>query len=213
MLTRLFTEQRHVVEAVGTGQQAIDIVEFAAGIDVVVLDIGLPDMSGLAVAKAIHEQSPRPGILMLTGQDTVADRVAGLDSGADDYLVKPFAFAELAARVRALGRRDQVGPPRSEAVLEVGPIRLDERTSRTTVGGRETQLSPREYALLECFLRHPGQVLTRDQLLEHAWPHAAAVTPNAVDAYVHYLRQKLGDAAALIVTVRGMGYRLEGDPG
>jgi DNA-binding response OmpR family regulator len=145
---------------------------------------------------------------MLTARDTVGDRVTGLDAGADDYLVKPFAFAELAARVRALGRRAAPGAHRPGPVLAAGPIVLDEATRTVTVGGAPVDLSPREHSLLECLLRHAGQALTRDQLLDHAWPYGVAVTPNAVDAYVHYLRQKLGPAGELIRTIRGVGYRL-----
>ena len=209
LLTRLLGEQRHVVEVAANGAEALELAELGSGIDVVILDIGLPDMSGLDVARAIRAKQLPVAILMLTARDTVADRVAGLDTGADDYLVKPFAFAELSARVRALGRRNQAAPHRSDTVLSNGPIRLDESTRAATVAGRPVELSPREYSLLECFLRHPGQVLSRDQLLDHAWPYGAAVTPNAVDAYVHYLREKLGEEARLLTTVRGHGYRLD----
>lgn len=210
LLTRLFREQLHVVEVAANGHEALEMSEMGHGLDVVILDIGLPDMSGLDVARAIRSRQLPVAILMLTARDTVADRVAGLDTGADDYLVKPFAFAELSARVRALGRRNQAGPHRPETTLAYGPIRLDEATRLATVAGRPVDLSPREYSLLECFLRHPGQVLSRDQLLDHAWPYGAAVTPNAVDAYVHYLREKLGNEARLLATVRGHGYRLDG---
>jgi two-component system response regulator MprA len=146
-------------------------------------------------------------ILMLTARDTVGDRVTGLDAGADDYLVKPFAYEELAARLRALGRRGAASR-RPEPKLAVGPIVLDETSRRVTLDGRSIDLSPREFSLLECLLRHPGQTLSRDQLLDQAWPFSVAVTPNAVDAYVHYLRDKLGSAGKLIETVRGVGYRL-----
>ena len=143
---------------------------------------------------------------MLTARDTVGDRVTGLDAGADDYLVKPFAFEELAARLRALGRRARrrrAGEPSSP------PGRSPREAAPRGHGQRPAvDLSPREFSLLECFLRHPGQVLTRDQLLDQAWPYGVAVTLNAVDAYVHYLRSKLGDAGSRIETVRGVGYRL-----
>ena len=210
LLRRLLTEERHVVDVAATGREALDLATGGGGLDVVVLDVGLPDMSGLDVARALRAAEVPVAILMLTARDTVADRVAGLDTGADDYLVKPFAFAELAARVRALGRRNAVAPARAESPLSLGPIRLDEATHQVFVDDRPVDLSPREFSLLECFLRHPGQTLSRDQLLDHAWPYGAAVTPNAVDAYVHYLRDKLGVAAELIVTVRGVGYRLGG---
>jgi two-component system OmpR family response regulator len=147
-------------------------------------------------------------ILILTARDAVHDRVNGLDAGADDYLVKPFAYAELSARLRALVRR---GPAigRDGRALRAGPIALDEIARRVTVGDREVALSPREFALLEALLRHPGQVLTRDQLLDHAWPLGMAVTLNSVDAYVSFLRRKLGpEAGPWIETVRGVGYRL-----
>jgi DNA-binding response OmpR family regulator len=145
---------------------------------------------------------------MLTARDAVGDRVAGLDAGADDYLVKPFAYEELLARLRALGRRP---PTRSTMRLTAGSIVLDESLRRVTVAGKEVQLSGREYSILECLLRRPGQVLSRDQLLDYAWPYGAALTPNTVEAYIHLLREKLGtDGAASIETVRGMGYRLRG---
>jgi two-component system, OmpR family, response regulator MprA len=147
-------------------------------------------------------------ILMLTARDTVGDRVAGLDAGADDYLVKPFAFEELSARLRALSRRGAPAGRRTAPKIVVGPITLDETARRVTVEGASVELSPREFSLLECLLRHPGQTLTRDQLLDQAWPFGVAVTPNAVDAYIHYLRDKLGSAGRFIQTVRGVGYRL-----
>src|SRR5512143_1491989 len=192
LLRRLLEEDRHVVETATTGHDGLEIAEAAAGIEVVILDIGLPDISGLEVARRIRAAGSEVAILMLTARDTIGDRVTGLDAGADDYLVKPFAYEELAARLRALGRRRESGPRRAEPVLAVGPIALDERTRRVTVDGKAVDLSPREFSLLECLLRHPGQTLSRDQLLDQAWPFSVAVTPNAVDAYVHYLREKLG---------------------
>jgi DNA-binding response OmpR family regulator len=211
ILKRLLEEERHVVEVAADGGEGLELAAGLNGIDVVILDIGLPDMSGLDVARQLRSQGVEAAILMLTARDTVGDRVSGLDAGADDYLVKPFAFAELSARIRALGRRAAPGQRRGEPRLRVGPITLDEARHQVTVDGREVELSPREYSLLECFLRHPGQALTRDQLMDHAWPFGVAVTPNAVDAYVHYLRDKLGDAGSLIRTIRGVGYRLGND--
>ena len=208
VLRRLLEDDRHVVEVAPDGETALELADATEGIETVILDIGLPDISGLDVAKRLRNGGRELSILMLTARDTVNDRVAGLDAGADDYLVKPFAYEELAARLRALARRAEPGPRRADPVLVVGPIALDERSRRVTVKGRSIDLSPREFSLLECFLRHPGQSLTRDQLLDQAWPFSVAVTPNAVDAYVHYLRTKLGEAGRWIETVRGVGYRL-----
>jgi DNA-binding response OmpR family regulator len=197
-----------VVDVAADGESGAEIAESTQGIDAVILDVGLPDMSGLDVARRIRRTNAELAILMLTARDTVGDRVNGLDAGADDYLVKPFAYEELAARLRALSRRATNGPRRAVAKLAVGPIVLDEAARRVTAAGRDVDLSPREFSLLECLLRHPGQTLTRDQLLDQAWPFSVAVTPNAVDAYVHYLRTKLGAAGSRIETVRGVGYRL-----
>lgn len=208
LLKRMLEEERHVVDVAATGEEGLEIALGPNGLDIIVLDIGLPDISGLDVARRIRKKGVDVAILMLTARDTVGDRVTGLDAGADDYLVKPFAFAELSARLRALGRRGSPGARRAEPILQVGSIAMDEASHRVTVDGGSVELSPREYSLLECFLRHPGQALTRDQLLDHAWPFGVAVTPNAVDAYVHYLRDKLGPAGDLIRTVRGVGYRL-----
>ena len=208
VLKRLLEEDRHVVEVANDGETGLEIAEGAPGIEAVILDIGLPDISGLEVARRLRLKRSELAILMLTARDTVGDRVTGLDLGADDYLVKPFAYEELAARLRALGRRSSSGPRRALPKLTVGPITLDETARRVTAGGRPVDLSQREFSLLECLLRHPGQTLTRDQLLDQAWPFSVAVTPNAVDAYVHYLRTKLGDVGHRIETVRGVGYRL-----
>jgi DNA-binding response OmpR family regulator len=203
----LLEDDRHVVDLAADGETGLDLAA-AEGIDAVILDIGLPDMSGIEVARRLRRRGTQTAILMLTARDTVSDRVTGLDAGADDYLVKPFAYEELSARLRALARRSEPGPRRAEPRIEVGPIALDEAARRVTVNERTVDLSPREFSLLECFLRHPGQTLTRDQLLDQAWPYSVAVTPNAVDAYVHYLRTKLGEAGSRVETIRGVGYRL-----
>ncbi|HEU4671893.1 MAG TPA: response regulator transcription factor [Candidatus Limnocylindrales bacterium] len=213
LLRRLLEADRHVVELAADGVTGLELAEGVPGLDAVVLDIGLPKLSGLEVARRVRAGGSRVPILMLTARDTVGDRVTGLDAGADDYLVKPFAYQELAARLRALARRASPRPERSGTRLAAGEIALDERLRLVTVGGRRIDLSPREFALLECLLRHPDQVLSRDQLLDLAWPAGVAVTPNAVDAYVHYLREKLGSAATRVETVRGVGYRLRASDG
>jgi DNA-binding response OmpR family regulator len=208
LLKRLLEDDRHLVEVATDGRTGLELAEDAPGIDCVILDIGLPDMSGLEVARHLRAAGSEVTILMLTARDTVGDRVTGLDAGADDYLVKPFAFEELSARLRALARRGNPVGRRTTPTLAVGPISLDETARRVTVDGAPVDLSPREFSLLECLLRHPGQTLSRDQLLDQAWPFGVAVTPNAVDAYIHYLRDKLGAAGRWIETVRGVGYRL-----
>jgi DNA-binding response OmpR family regulator len=209
-LARLLEQDRHNVEVAPDGETGLDIALGENGIDVVILDIGLPDISGLEVARRIREERRELAILMLTARDTVDDRVTGLDSGADDYVVKPFSYDELAARLRALARRTESVVRRPEPRLTAGPISLDETSRTITVNDRPVDLSPREFSLLESLLRHTGQALTRDQLLDQAWPFGVAVTPNAVDAYVHYLRSKLGPEGDRIETVRGVGYRLNG---
>jgi two-component system response regulator MprA len=208
LLKRLLEDDRHVVELATDGESGLEIAEDAPGIECVILDLGLPDISGLEVARRLRAAGSEVTIIMLTARDTVGDRVTGLDAGADDYLVKPFAFEELSARLRALSRRGAPAGRRTLPNLVVGPITLDETARRVTVDGSAVDLSPREFSLLECLLRHPGQTLSRDQLLDQAWPFGVAVTPNAVDAYIHYLRDKLGSAGQFIQTVRGVGYRL-----
>ena len=207
-LKRLLEGDRHLVELVATGDEALEVAE-SDGIELVILDIGLPDISGIEVARRLRDDGSKLPILMLTARDAIPDRVAGLNAGADDYLVKPFAYEELVARLRALDRRSHTSVSRRGAVLANGPLRLDEEKRLVTVAGKAVDLSPREFSLLECLLRHPGQVLSRDQLLEQAWPYGDFLMPNTVDTYVHYLRDKLGtDAAARIQTVRGVGYRM-----
>jgi two-component system response regulator QseB len=175
--------------------------------DVVLLDLGLPRKGGLEILRGLRHRGGRVPVLVLTAHDSVGDRVAGLDAGADDYLVKPFAVEELSARIRALGRRARGG---AGSRLAAGPIVLDETGHVVYVDGLRIELSPREFSLLECLLRHRGQVLTRAQLLDHAWPYDADVVPAIVDTYVYFLRRKLGSTAgACIETVRGVGYRVD----
>jgi two-component system response regulator MprA len=210
-LERLLSADRHVVELAATGTDGLDVVDAGTPIDVLILDVGLPDMSGLEVARRLRLTRSSLPILILTARDAIDDRVAGLDAGADDYLVKPFAYAELTARLRALSRRGTQLRPNGNRWTS-GPIVLDEARREVTVDGRVVDLTRREFGLLECLLRHPDQVLTRGQLIDHAWPLGVAVTPNTVDAYVAFLRRKLGPVAgARIETARGTGYRLASD--
>ncbi|MHB8460194.1 MAG: response regulator transcription factor [Candidatus Limnocylindrales bacterium] len=211
-LARLLRDDRHVVDVAERGETALELFGAAGGIDAMILDIGLPDISGLEVARRIRASGSSLAIIMLTARDAIDDRVAGLDAGADDYLVKPFAYDELAARLRALDRRATSGRVgrRAERRVISGGIVLDEASRRVYLGGTEIDLSRQEFALLECLLRNPGRVLSRDELLDRAWPVGAALTPNAVEVYVHYLRTKLGAEGSRIQTVRGVGYRLAG---
>jgi len=209
LLVRLLTQDRHVVDVAMRGEDALECVGTATDLfDVVILDVGLPDVSGLEVARRLRAAGSRVPILMLTARDALGDRVDGLDAGADDYLVKPFAFEELSARLRALSRRASDTTRGTTNRLVSGPIVLDERRRCVTVAGRPVDLTAREFSLLECLLRHPGHALSRDQLLDMAWPFGVAVTPNTVDAFMTFLRRKLGpEGAARIETVRGIGYR------
>ena len=175
--------------------------------DVVVLDVMLPGLDGFEVCRRLRADEVWTPVLMLTARDAVEDRVAGLDGGADDYLVKPFSFEELLARLRALVRRGAAERP---AVLEAGDLRLEPATRRVTRGGAEISLSPKEFALLETLMLRPGKVLSRLQLLEHAWDDTYENRSNVVDVYIRYLREKIDRpfGADTIETVRGVGYRL-----
>ncbi len=172
--------------------------------DLLILDIGLPVLDGFAVLEQLRRVDTRLPVLILTARDGVSDTVAGLEGGADDYVTKPFLFEELLARVRVRLRGDS-SP--EETVLRVGDVALDLRTRRVKVGDRTVDLTAREFTLAEVFLRHPGQVLTREQLLSRVWGYDYDPGSNVVDVYVGYLRRKLGSTR--ISTLRGMGYRLE----
>jgi DNA-binding response OmpR family regulator len=172
--------------------------------DLLILDLGLPGLDGFEVLRELREHDTALPVIILTARDTVIDTVAGLEGGADDYVPKPFRFEELLARVR-VRLRDERSP--EVTVLRSGDAALDLRTRRLTVGDRSVELTAREFALAETFFRHPGQVLSREQLLSHVWGYDYDPGSNVVDVYVGYLRKKMGDSR--ITTVRGMGYRLE----
>jgi two-component system OmpR family response regulator len=180
--------------------------------DVIVLDVMLPGIDGFETCRRLRGEGVWAPVLMLTARDAVEDRVQGLDLGADDYLTKPFSFAELSARLRALARR---GPVEQPTVLEVGDLRLDPASRRVWRGDRDISLSAKEYALLEAFMRRPGHVLDRYQLLEQAWDYEYENRSNVIDVYVRYLRQKVDRPFGLrsLETVRGAGYRLRADGG
>ncbi|MGI8985981.1 MAG: response regulator transcription factor [Nocardioidaceae bacterium] len=174
--------------------------------DLTILDIGLPGMDGFEVLSRLRDSGSSMPVVVLTARDSGTDTVRGLEGGADDYVAKPFRFAELMARVKLRLRTRIEATGDSTAVLEHGRVRLDLLTRRATAGGEIVDLSAREFALAEVFLRHPGQVLTREQLLSHVWGYEYDPGSNVVDVYVGYLRKKLGSDP--ITTVRGMGYRL-----
>jgi two-component system OmpR family response regulator len=184
----------------------------ATDYDAIVLDVMLPGLDGFAVCARLRDDGVRTPVLMLTARDAVEDRVRGLDLGADDYLAKPFAFDELSARLRALVRR---GPLERAVVLEAGDLRLDPSARRVWRGDAEIALSAKELALLDTFMRRPGQVLGRFELLEHTWDAAYENRSNVVDVYVRYLREKIDRPFGVesIETVRGAGYRLRPDGG
>jgi len=177
--------------------------------DAVVLDVMIPPPNGFDVCREMRSRNRWAPVILLTARDSVDDRVMGLDAGADDYLAKPFSFAELAARLRALTRRGAAPRP---SVLAADDLVLDPATHRVTRGDIDIELSPKEFALLELFLRHPDEVLTRTAILEHAWDFAYDGTSNVVDVYVRYLREKIDRpfGRETIETVRGVGYRLRG---
>ena len=208
LLRRGLQHEGYAVDVVWTGAEALwATAEFA--LDAVVLDAMIPAPDGFEVCRQLRREGRWMPVLILTARDSVEDRVAGLDAGADDYLVKPFSFDELFARLRALLRRD---PKERPAVLEAGGLRLDPARKTVTRAGRRIELSPKEFALLELFMRHPEEVLTRSQILDHVWDFAYAGTSNVVDVYVRYLRDKIDRPfdASSIETVRGHGYRLAG---
>ena len=209
LLRRGLQEEGYAVDVARTGTEAV-----WAGTenpyDAIVLDVMLPDLDGFAVCRRLREAGRWTPILMLTARDAVRDRIAGLDAGADDYLTKPFAFTELLARLRALMRR---GAGERPAVLRAGDLALDPATRRVTRGATQVDLTAKEFALLEYFLRHPGEVLTRSRIIEHVWDFAYDGDSNVVDVYVRYLREKVDRpfGRRSIETVRGAGYRLRAE--
>ena len=205
-IERGLEEEHYAVDVAYDGEEALDwaaVVDY----DLILLDILLPKKDGIQVCRELRDRGSKVPILMLTARDAVEDRVRGLDSGADDYLVKPFAFQELLARIRALLRRQSEV---KMAQLQVGDLVLDTVTRRATRAGQVIELTAREYALLEFLMRHPRQVLSRTQIAEHVWDYDFYSTSNVVDVYIGYLRRKIDKDfdQKLIQTVRGVGYVL-----
>jgi len=206
LLKRGLEEEGYAVDMSGTGLDALWLAS-ENPYDAVVLDIMLPDMDGFEVCRSLRAAGRWSPVLMLTARDGVPDRVSGLDAGADDYLTKPFSFAELLARLRALVRRGATERP---PFLSVGDLTLDPATRRVSRADTQVELTAKEFALLEYFMRHPGEVLSRTRLIEHVWDFAYEGDSNVVDVYVRYLREKVDRpfGSSSIETVRGAGYRL-----
>lgn len=209
-LARGLRHEGYAVDVSITGAEALDRMAYTP-YDLVLLDLNLPDIDGLEVCRRIRaEADPQPRVLMLTARDTLDDRVIGLDEGADDYVVKPFDFPELLARVRALVRRDRSG----SAIIDVPPLRLDAARHEASYDGATLDLTAKEFALLRYFMLHPGDVLTPERLLDHVWDEHADPFTNTVRVTVSNLRRKLREAGGdgVIETVVGSGYRLRGSP-
>jgi two-component system, OmpR family, copper resistance phosphate regulon response regulator CusR len=202
-LEKGFKANGFVPTVAADGREALGMAR-SGMFDLLILDLGLPGMDGFDVLRALREYDTNLPVIILTARDTVTDTVAGLEGGADDYVPKPFRFEELLARVRVRLRGERAP---EVTVLNAGEAALDLRTRRLTVGDRSVELTAREFALAETFFRHPGQVLSREQLLSHVWGYDYDPGSNVVDVYVGYLRKKIGEGR--ISTVRGMGYRLE----
>jgi DNA-binding response OmpR family regulator len=194
----------YATKVVGDGSSALAIAS-DADFDLVILDLGLPDVDGLSVLRELRRRGERLPVLVLTAREDLSDKVEGLDAGADDYVTKPFKLEELLARVRVQLREGRSAEP---TLLEAGGIRLDLRTRKAMVEGELVDLTAREFTMLETFMHHAGQVLSREQLLAHVWGYDYDPGSNVVEVYVRYLRRKLGED--VVETVRGMGYRLRG---
>lgn len=209
LLLRGFRKNGDAVDVTRRGEDALWMAA-AAAYDAIVLDVMLPGIDGFETLAALREKGLWTPVLMLTARDAIEDRVAGLDVGADDYLTKPFSFAELLARLRAIARR---GPVERPTVLAVGDLRLDPATRQVWRGTTEIELTAKEFALLETFMRRPGEVLSRDHLLEQAWDMGYDNRSNVIAVYVNYLRDKIDRpfGARSLETVRGAGYRLRKD--
>ena len=211
LLRRGLLEEAHAADVAATGEDALWMAQ-ATAYDAIVLDLMLPGIDGLEVCRRLRAAGVWSPVLMLTARDALADRIGGLDAGADDYVTKPFAFAELLARLRAVARR---GAPERPTVIVVGDLALDPATRSVRRGDIEVELSPKEFALLETFMRRPGRVLSRFELLEHAWDYDYEHRSNVIDVYVRYLREKIDRpfGRESLETVRGAGYRLRTDGG
>jgi DNA-binding response OmpR family regulator len=207
LVQRVLEEEGHTVDAAYDGEEALALALDGTH-DVIVLDVLMPGMTGIDVCQALRQDRLDTPVLMLTALDSIEDRVKGLDAGADDYLPKPFAFQELLARIRALGRRKVQA--REPDRLSLDDLKLDLRRRRAERAGKTIELSPKEFSLLEFLMRNEGRVVTRTQILDHLWGYDYATDSNLVDVYIAYLRRKIdkGYDRKLVRTVRGVGYAL-----
>ena len=210
LLRRSLAEEGHAVDFVTNGEDAIIWLDSENGFDAVILDVMLPGIDGYETCRRLRNSGAQIPILMLTARDAVPDRVAGLDAGADDYLVKPFAIAELAARMRALVRRS---PETTDTILSVADIRLDPARRQVWRGESDVQLSNKEFRILEYLMRNPNRVLTRAMIADNVWDYDFPNVTNVIDVHIRWLRHKLDDPypGKILQTVRGVGYRLIGD--
>lgn len=204
LLVARLRREGHDAQASYDGVEGLDLAA-SGDFDAAVVDVMLPGLDGMTLTAELRAAGSRLPVLLLTARDTVEDRVAGLRGGADDYLVKPFAFAELLARLDAITRRSEPAAPGSR-VLAFGSVALDPKSRRVRVDGHEVDLTAKEFDLLECLLRNAGRVVSRSELKEEVWDFSFDARTKVVDLYVHYLRRKLGDAGEIIQTVRGVGY-------
>ncbi|MGI8650650.1 MAG: response regulator transcription factor [Rubrobacter sp.] len=207
MLQRGLMTQGYSTIAADTGDEGLRLA-VEEDVDLVLLDIMLPGLDGRQILKRLRLRKPDLPVIMLTARDEVSSKVSALDDGADDYLTKPFALEELLARIRVLGRRSEQG---DSSVIEAGELKVDLLAHRVWVSGRQVDLSSREFALLEYFIKHPGHVLSRQQILSAIWDYSFDPGSNIVDVYVRYLRKKIDQTGkpSVITTVRGVGYRFD----
>ncbi|MFZ3019512.1 MAG: response regulator transcription factor [Gallionella sp.] len=208
-LSRSMRQSGYAVDRVGTGLEADSILRGEQPYDLIILDLGLPQMDGFAVLRNLRERNQHAPVIILTARDSVGDRVKGLDLGADDYLVKPFSLEELEARVRALLRRGQCG---TNPMLCCGSLSFDSVGRRASINGQPLELTSREVSLLEALMLRAGKVVSKEQLLERLYSYSEEASNNAIEVYIHRLRKKTAPAGVSIRTIRGLGYIIDKQP-
>ncbi|MDP2144776.1 MAG: response regulator transcription factor [Gallionella sp.] len=208
-LSRSMRQSGYAVDRVGTGLEADSILRGEQPYDLIILDLGLPQMDGFAVLRNLRERNQHAPVIILTARDSVGDRVKGLDLGADDYLVKPFSLEELEARVRALLRRGQCG---TNPMLCCGSLSFDSVGRRASINGQPLELTSREVSLLEALMLRAGKVVSKEQLLERLYSYSEEASNNAIEVYIHRLRKKTAPAGVSIRTIRGLGYIIDNQP-